>query len=146
MTITDPRHPLYGRTFPLLEVRQANRQHVQCVIELDAAIHRVIPLEVTDLGEDPRLISPLPLDILCVRQLLVVCQQLTHRNAEVSHHATSDAPTDRNTQPSQLYHPTQTLSDLDTTDPTTTGCLAPGTPTCLSVTPHPSSSHDGAGK
>lgn len=144
MTITDPRHPLHGRTFPLLEVRQANRQHGQCVIELDPAVHRVIPLEVTDLWEDSRLISPLPLDPQSVRQLLDVFQQLKHRNTEASHHATNDAATDSNTQSSQLYHPTQTLSDLDATDPTATAYLAPGTPTCLSVTPHPSPSHDGA--
>ena len=48
VTIIDPRHPLYDRTFPLLDI--ANRAHIgrACVIQLRDGLERIVPLAVTD--------------------------------------------------------------------------------------------------
>ena len=76
VTITDPRHPLFGRTLPLIHV--TNRQDLGrcCVIRLQEGIERNVPLEATDHSAEPITIFPLPLDISSMRQLLVTSERI----------------------------------------------------------------------
>lgn len=60
--VVDPRHPLFGGEFRLLEtVKSKNGQNL-CLIELKSGIRRRIPIEVTDRGE-PLNIHTLPVDV-----------------------------------------------------------------------------------
>ena len=76
VTITDPRHPLYGRTFPLIHV--TNRKYLGrcCVIRLQEGIERNVPIEATDHSPEPITIFPLPLDISSMRQLLEISERM----------------------------------------------------------------------
>lgn len=48
VSIIDPRHPLYGRTFPLIEVVNCRRAQSTCVIDFENGLIRRVPLKVTD--------------------------------------------------------------------------------------------------
>jgi len=56
ITIIDPRHPLYGRHYPLLDLNAD-----ACVIQLRAGLQRRVPLAVTDRGPGltPQATQPL---------------------------------------------------------------------------------------
>jgi hypothetical protein len=71
VTVTDPRHPLYGQTFHLSHI--ANKQYLGrcCVVWPQEGIERNIPVEATDRSTEPFTIFPLPLDLSSLRQLLV---------------------------------------------------------------------------
>lgn len=49
MTVVDPRHPLYGRTFPLLHVKNTRELIPSCLVQLAAGVERLIPLQATNL-------------------------------------------------------------------------------------------------
>ena len=84
MTVTDPRHPLYGQTFHLSHI--ANKQYLGrcCVVWPQEGIERNIPLEATDHSTEPITIFPLPLDLSSVRQLLVAFQRMMSQSVEES--------------------------------------------------------------
>jgi hypothetical protein len=60
--VLDPRHPLFGGEFRLLETIKSKSGSTLCVIELKPSVRRRIPIEVTDLG-DPLNIHTLPVDV-----------------------------------------------------------------------------------
>ena len=76
VTVTDPRHPLFGRTLPLIHV--TNRQYLGrcCVIRLQEGIERNVPLEATDHSAEPITIFPLPLSLSSMRQLLATSERV----------------------------------------------------------------------
>ena len=76
MTVTDPRHPLYGQTFHLSHI--ANKQYLGrcCAVWPQEGIERNIPLEATDRCTEPITIFPLPLDLSSLRQLLVAFERI----------------------------------------------------------------------
>jgi hypothetical protein len=55
VTITDPTHPLYGRTFPLISMTNKQRLGRVCVVWLSPGIERVIPVASTT--QDARLLT-----------------------------------------------------------------------------------------
>jgi hypothetical protein len=76
VTIVDPRHPLYGNTFPLLKVISSKSKQT-CLVEIESGLNRHIPLEVTDRCSTPARINQVPIDIesltkLCDLYYLVV--------------------------------------------------------------------------
>lgn len=82
MTVTDPRHPLYGQTFHLSHI--TNKQYLGrcCVVWPQEGIERNIPLEATDRSTEPITIFPLPLDLSSVRQLLVAFERMMSQSVE----------------------------------------------------------------
>lgn len=82
VTIVDPRHPLYGRTFPLIDI--ANRSHIgqACVIQLRDDLERTVPLAVTDRASESVAIFPLSLNLSSVRQLLRAFRRITSQLKE----------------------------------------------------------------
>ena len=82
VTIIDPRHPLYDRTFPLLDI--ANRAHIgrACVIQLRDGLERIVPLAVTDRAPESVTIFPLSLNLSSVRQLVRTFGRITSQLKE----------------------------------------------------------------
>jgi hypothetical protein len=74
--VLDPRHPLFGGEFRLLETIKFKNGKTLCVIELRPGIRRRIPIEVTDRGESLN-IPTLPIDIA---SLVKLCE--TYRRGE----------------------------------------------------------------
>lgn len=90
--IIDPRHALYGRSFPLLRIVHKPRQPSLCVIEFQPEIHRVIPLAVTDLNVEPIAIFPLSLDMASVQALLIIYQHISTLCPEITKHVIANDP------------------------------------------------------
>jgi hypothetical protein len=70
VTITDPTHPLYGQTLPLLTVR-VNRSKTHVTVLLPTGRRRSVPRQATDLerpGEQASIHPPLP--VITVRTIL----------------------------------------------------------------------------
>jgi hypothetical protein len=74
--VTDPTHPLYGLTLPLLGV--ANKQYVgrACAVWLAPGVERLIPVAATDLGGPRPPPSPCRLSVMAIKQLLVAVASL----------------------------------------------------------------------
>ena len=78
MTVTDPRHPLCGRTLPLIGI--SNKPHLGrcCVVWIRKDVERIVPVKATDLEFDARSIHPSPLSIAAVEALLRVFEKSQH--------------------------------------------------------------------
>ena len=76
VTVVDPRHPLCGRTLPLVGITQKPYLGRCCVVWIHPHVERHVPVSATDLEFDPNQLSPLPLSIASVRQLLHVFHQV----------------------------------------------------------------------
>ena len=73
VTVTDPIHPLYGLTFPLIGVTTKQRLGRVCVVWLYPGVERVIPVTATDLADHtPPLPSRCRLSITGIDALLAV--------------------------------------------------------------------------
>ena len=84
MTITDPRHPLYGRTFPLVYITNKPYSGRCCVLWLQEGMERNVPVEATDRSIEPLTIFPLPLNLSSVGQLLTTCERIISQPMEES--------------------------------------------------------------
>jgi hypothetical protein len=80
VTIVDPRHPLCGRTLPLVGITQKPYLGRCCVVWIRRDVERHVPVSATDLEFDPDQLSPLPLSIASVRQWLHVFDQVGRAN------------------------------------------------------------------
>jgi hypothetical protein len=67
--IIDPRHPLFGRTLPLVHITNKQNQGRCCVVLLQEGIERIVPLRATDRSPEPIKEFPLPIDLSSVKQL-----------------------------------------------------------------------------
>jgi hypothetical protein len=85
VTVTDPTHPLYGRTFPLVGV--TTKQHLGrvCVVWLYPGVERVIPLAAASLAEPPPPPSPCKLSVAGLHTLLAVVASLVDLRQEDTH-------------------------------------------------------------
>src|SRR5262245_19165976 len=71
--VTDPTHPLYGLTFPLIGVTTKQRLGRVCVVWLYPGVERVIPVAATSLaGSAPLPPSPCRLSVAGLEALLAV--------------------------------------------------------------------------
>ena len=87
ITVTDPRHPLCGRTLTLIAMTYHPELGQCCVVWLRPQVVRLVPVSATHVAFDPNAISPTPLSVDAVAQLLRVVQDIHH----VSQGASSDA-------------------------------------------------------
>ncbi len=70
VTITDPTHPLYGHTLPLLTVR-VNRSKTHVTVLLPTGRRRSVPRSATDLERQADQVSPdSSLPVISVRTIL----------------------------------------------------------------------------
>jgi hypothetical protein len=82
ITVIDPRHPLYERTFPLIEIAPKQYLGLCCVVAYRPPLMRYIPLVATDRSPEPLVIYPLPLNLDSVQQLLATYKKIVSQPAE----------------------------------------------------------------
>jgi|SRR5438132_617544 len=84
--VTDPTHPLYGLTFPLIGVTTKPRLGRVCVVWLYPGVERVIPVAATSLaGPAPLPPSPCRLSVAGLEALLAVVASLADPSQEEAH-------------------------------------------------------------
>ena len=93
VTITDPRHPLCGRTLPLIGITHKSYLGRCCVVWLRQDIERWVPVSATDLEFDPNTLHPIPLSVAAVAQLRRVFASIHHARGVNSNGVPAD-PTD----------------------------------------------------
>lgn len=76
MTVTDPRHPLYGQTFSLISIDVRQDRGMCCLIEREWGQNSYLPLEVTNKGSGTIPISTIPLSVRAIQQLASTYAQL----------------------------------------------------------------------
>jgi hypothetical protein len=82
VTVTDPRHPLFGRTLPMLGITNKQNLVPCCVVWIAAGIERMVPVAATDRAAEPPYIFPAPLNVVAVQQLLAAFERITSRSVE----------------------------------------------------------------
>jgi hypothetical protein len=92
ITVLDPRHPLCGRTFTLVAMTSHAQLGRCCVVQLQPHVERWIPIHTTNLAFDPTTISPTPLSLSAVEQLLRVIHAIHHATQGVSSDASPSCP------------------------------------------------------
>src|SRR5439155_13776982 len=70
--VTDPTHPLYGLSFPLIGVTVKQRLGRVCLVWLHPGIERAIPVRATNLAGEDRVLSACRLSIAGLQRLLHV--------------------------------------------------------------------------
>jgi hypothetical protein len=98
ITVLDPRHHLCGQTLPLVAITHHAQLGRCCVVWLQPHGERLIPVRVTSLEFEPNDISPSPLSLAAVEQLLRVFQDIQHANQGVSRDARPSRPSRTLTQ------------------------------------------------
>ena len=71
VSVVDPSHHLFGRTFPLLGIVSKTYLGRCCVIWLDET-EQFVPLMATDHSPEPLIVYPLPLSVSAIRQFVAV--------------------------------------------------------------------------
>src|SRR5579872_5085218 len=70
VTVTDPAHPLYGQTLPLLPVR-INRIPLHVMVVLPGGRRHLVPRAATNVEREAVAVSPAsPLPVISVRTIL----------------------------------------------------------------------------
>jgi hypothetical protein len=98
ITVLDPRHPLCGQTLPLVALTHHAQLGRCCVVWLRPHVERLIPVHATNLAFDPTELSPSPLSLAAIEQLLRVFHDIQHANQGVSRDASQARPSGAPTQ------------------------------------------------
>ena len=125
ITITDPSHPLFGQTFPLVQLISPQGP-ANLLIQLPTGLRRSVPRAATDLDMPSRSLPP-PVDLpqISVRTILplahrvramVLAMEDCHALATTAVPANQPAPADPDTQP-----PTPALAAPQSAAPAATG-------------------------
>ena len=108
VTVTDPRHPLCGRTLPLVGITNKAYLGRCCVVWIHEDVERYVPVSATNLEFDPNHIHPTPLSVASVKALLQVFESIQPSNQgdlpdaiSSGKHDTSRSPT-RHCSPASL--------------------------------------------
>ena len=72
VTVVDPRHPLYGQSFPLLHLKNKQELIPSCLVLLAEGAERLIPVNVTNLAASSPVAFPLPMDLSSLHNLTKV--------------------------------------------------------------------------
>ena len=93
--VTDPTHPWYGLTFPLLGITTKPRLGRVCIVQLYRGVERVLPLAATSLGGTPPAPCACRLSVEGLQVLLAVVATLDshfQEEAPVDSSCSSDSP------------------------------------------------------
>jgi hypothetical protein len=108
VTVTDPAHPLYGQTLPLLPVR-INRKPLHVMVLLPSGRRHMVPRAATNLERPGEAVSPAaPLSSISVRTILPLARLVQQLGAWPR----------RKAMPSRQRHPSipqNTVSSVPTT-------------------------------
>jgi sulfite reductase beta subunit-like hemoprotein len=130
ITITDPRHPLYGQTFPLVGIHETQLQDIWYVVELVPGVHRRVSEQATDRSKTPLRTTSNPLGWDSVRQLLATYAVMTVEPVE----GTEYEPADRKTNEGKRERISRVAVE---TDRTGTGLGGPDGPATAKGIPGP---------
>src|SRR6266568_3868956 len=83
--VTDPTHPLYGLSFPLIGITVKQRLGRVCVVWLHPGIERAIPVSATNLAGQDRVLSSCRLSVAGLQTLLHVLSPLVCPSQEDTH-------------------------------------------------------------
>jgi hypothetical protein len=83
--VTDPTHPLYGLSFPLIGITVKQRLGRVCLVWLHPGIERAIPVSATNLAGEDRILSSCRLSIAGLQTLLHVLSSLVSPSQEDAH-------------------------------------------------------------
>ena len=72
MTVTDPTHPLFGRTFPVISVSRQPRDVGYVVVAYRNAIRLRLPVPATDLSSPATRTPPAKWTPAAVREFLAL--------------------------------------------------------------------------
>jgi hypothetical protein len=90
--VTDPTHPLYGLSFPLLGITVKQRLGRVCLVWLYPGIERVIPVAATNLAGESRVPTPCRLSMDGLQTLLHVLSSLVCPSQEDAHEYVESSP------------------------------------------------------
>ena len=92
MTVIDPRHPLFNRTFPLLHIKNKQEKIPRCLISLPEGVECWLPIQLTNLADVPPDIFPIPIDLHSLQTLAHIFlrfqAQLEQEGRDGSHNQT----------------------------------------------------------
>jgi hypothetical protein len=139
ITVIDPRHPLCGRTLPLVAMTHHAALGHCCVVWLRPQVERLVPVRATNLAFDPNDISPSPLSLTAVEQLLRVVHDIEHARRGVHSDASPARPSGTVTRARQPDCPPPALG-VPVQEPATarTNSADPRRTTCGRVSATPS--------
>ncbi len=120
VTVIDPRHPLYGQTFSLIQIENRLDYGQCCLVERDWGQNSYLPLAVTDQSKAQWVSSSIPLSVKAIRQLVSTYTQLTEDNENGSTDSTAKTTNNDSSQ-----------RGLVTLDPGTEDTSASGTDSSL---------------
>lgn len=83
--VTDPTHPLYGLSFPLIGITVKQRLGRVCLVWPHPGIERAIPVSATNLASEDHVLSSCRLSIAGLQVLLQVLSSLVCPNQEDAH-------------------------------------------------------------
>lgn len=109
ITVIDPRHPLCGRTLTLVAMTHHATLGRCCVVWLRPHIERLVPVRATNLEFDPNDLSPSPLSLAAVEQLLRVVHDIEHARRGVHSNASPPHPSSASTRAQQPDRPPPAL-------------------------------------
>jgi len=109
ITVIDPRHPLCGRTLTLVAMTHHATLGRCCVVWLRPHIERLVPVRATNLEFDPNDLSPSPLSLAAVEQLLHVVHDIEHASKGVYSDASPPYPSGATTRVRQPDSPPPAL-------------------------------------
>ena len=111
--MTDPRHPLYGKTLPLISVEQRRDAGLCCVVDEHGINTRYIPVKATDKSPVAVTTSTIPLSLKAVQQLLTRISELWKAiRMKVSHPYPTMEPARKVTAPEKQLLPHQIWLNL----------------------------------
>jgi hypothetical protein len=120
VTVTDPRHALYGNTLPLISIEQRRDIGHCCVVDVGGGSTRYIPVEATDQASGQVNASPIPLSLKAVQQLLNTFQRIVEgdQNEEFATITCERVPAATSQGQTTVTRPSLVPSDTPpTTDP-----------------------------
>jgi hypothetical protein len=141
VTITDPRHPLFQRTLPLLGLVNRRDLGPCCIVLVEGMSRQYIPVRVTDRSATPLSAWPLPLDVTSVRELVVTDQRIVGR---MDHEPVTSDLSGQATLASAIGQCTEPESNLDAVDRRPASARAAGTEPSVSCACQASDGSGGA--
>jgi hypothetical protein len=87
VTVTDPTHPLYNLSLPLISITTKPRLGRVCVVWLYPGVERIVPVAATSLGKLPIQPASCRLSVTSVHALLTVVTSCSVLHQEVTNEA-----------------------------------------------------------
>jgi hypothetical protein len=115
VTVIDPKHPLYGQTFRLIQIENRPDRGKCCLVEREWGHNSYLPLNATDQGEARGISSGIPLSVEAIRQLVFTYTRLTEDDEDGSNYPTPGTTTG-DSSPRRVGTPQRLTEDTGSPD------------------------------